>query len=119
MDFPSRWRMVEELGKGGQGKVYRVIDTEKYDIGDYRAAIDRYMKLTTRSAKPIGYEEEESEAFQGFHNSVRGILEMHKPENHGALKVLHEAEDARDPLRAQARIEREIQAMSQVTHPST
>lgn len=34
MDTESkkRWHVIDELGKGGQGKVYRVIDASKFNI---------------------------------------------------------------------------------------
>ena len=43
---------------------------------------------------------------------------MDDPANHGALKVLHDPKDARDPERAHVRIQNEIKAMSEPTHPN-
>ncbi len=32
MDHSENWKIIEKLGEGGQGKVYRVID-KKLDLG--------------------------------------------------------------------------------------
>lgn len=33
MDYAKRWKIIEDLGPGGgQGKVYRVLDTSKFNV---------------------------------------------------------------------------------------
>jgi hypothetical protein len=32
MDYASRWKIIDELREGGQGKVYRVYDVNEFDI---------------------------------------------------------------------------------------
>ena len=43
---------------------------------------------------------------------------MDDPSYHGALKVLHQPEDARNAATAQERIQREIEAMATIVHPN-
>lgn len=35
MEYKNRWHTTDELGEGGQGKVYRVLDRSKVDIGSH------------------------------------------------------------------------------------
>jgi len=46
------------------------------------------------------------------------LNQMNDPVNHGALKILHEPEDARNAELAEGRIKREMQAMSEMKHPN-
>ena len=116
MDYSSRWQIVKELDEGGQGKVYRVRDVHKFNIGaKLRPAIESYF----RNLSGIGAEEsKKKERFQSFREAVVDLVRMEDPSHHGALKVLHKPGDARDADRAEDRIKREIQAMSDILHPN-
>lgn len=46
------------------------------------------------------------------------MFDMDNPEYHGALKILHDSKDARDPELDQKRIQNEIEAMNNVSHPN-
>ena len=35
MEYKRRWRLIDELGEGGQGKVYRVLDGSKFEIDNH------------------------------------------------------------------------------------
>ena len=57
-------------------------------------------------------------SFEDYKQSVLDLVHMDESTYHGALKVLHEPQDARDDARAEERIKREIQAMSEISHPN-
>lgn len=115
MNYQGRWRYAEEIGEGGQGKVYRVLDNLKIDIDQKIIPIlsDLLDKFASRRdlVSVRGN-------FPSLRNLLSAIYSMDEPENQGALKVLHEPKEARDPGRAEARIKNEIQAMSKLNHPN-
>jgi serine/threonine protein kinase len=113
MTYGGRWETLAEIGAGGQGRVYTVYDRNQFDIAK--------LGLELRNAignLPFATFQEYGERLEEFHKVVRAIMAMDDPRNWGALKVLHRPEDARDPERAEERIKREIQAMSEDTHPN-
>jgi len=115
MDYKDRWEIIEELGQGGQGKVYRVLDKytfhRKEDLRNMiKASIIKFAGTQT--------EEMKEEALELFKESVLQVTRMQDVNNHGALKVLHKPEDARDAERAEERIKHEIQAMAGIKHPN-
>jgi len=115
MDYKSRWHFVSELGRGGQGKVYRVLDALKLDIeGDLYPKIEK----TIRGFSGVQYEGTIKKHCKSFCDAVIKIMRMEEPTNYGALKELHEPQDARDYERAEERIKIEIKAMSEVSHPN-
>lgn len=91
MDYKKRWNPICELGKGGQGKVYRVLDLSKFDT-DIFSSLGKSIEGFTASI----YAKDYKDRFKDFHKSVVEIIRMENPINHGALKVLHKPEDARD-----------------------
>jgi len=116
MDYQYRWEIIEELGEGGQGKVYRVLDSSKFNIEkQIRPLIQRSIQILGSS---IQTEETKKEIFKSFRKAITDLFRAEDPSHHGALKVLHKPEDARDADRAEARIKREIQAMSEISHPN-
>ena len=118
MDYSKRWQIIRELGQGGQGKVYRVIDTVRFHTtvnlqGILQASINKFsnkFKPATDSTK--------EEALELFRTAVLQIIQMEDVTNHAALKVLLEPEEARDSNLAEERIKREIKAMSEIKHPN-
>ena len=117
MSFEDRWYEIEELGAGGQGKVYRVLDLDKIRTEDVHpksvfSAVSEWIGNLSAAIMP------HEDRFNLFKKATLTILRMEDPINHGALKVLHEPEVARDPVRAEARMKREIEAMSEVSHPN-
>lgn len=117
MKFEKKWRLLDEkdIGEGGQGIVYKVVDKEKYDImyDSNNPLITTLRNLT--SAKKVaqlkGY-------LDSFHSEVVKIVEMEQPENIRALKILHLPENARDPDLAKKRLQIEIKAMKDISHPN-
>jgi hypothetical protein len=48
MKYEERWEKLEELGSGGQGKVYRVLDKEKVNLDPEEiVSVFRIVDLTT------------------------------------------------------------------------
>jgi serine/threonine protein kinase len=114
MDYTARWEIIGELGQGGQGKVFQVLDKKKFDLyekeiySNFEVFINEFNNLF----KP------KKEKFELFRKTIMDLMKMENPSNHGALKVLHKPDDARDAELAEERIRREIKAMSEIQHPS-
>jgi len=102
------------LAAGGQGKVYRVIDVKKFDELELRRPIQLWIENVTH----LEAEEKIAKGFREFGESIINIGKMANPSNHGALKILHKPEDARDATLASERIKREIEAMVKISHPN-
>ncbi len=114
MNYEKRWTIIKELGKGGQGRVYRVLNKAKFDL-------DRTVNDIAGGSRAFASTVLTPEAQNSFHEIVRKtaidfMLMLEDPETHGALKILHSPEDARDPKLAEERIGREIEAMSEISH---
>lgn len=117
MDYNKRWRLLRELGSGGQGKVSQVIDLHKF--GEEINSYTQFCSLIDKKIRQIlGVMESPIKRFEAFIDLVQQVLELENYENHGALKVLHEPEKARDPERASFRIKNEIEAMAKLSHPN-
>ncbi len=108
------WWTIEAYDGGGQGKVYRVCKRNEFE------EVLEGMRSALRSVTGgISYGK-----MKDFENSVElskwlsRMVEMEKPENQFALKVLHKPQDARDPKLAKERIKSEIDAMRRNLHPN-
>ncbi len=114
MDYSRRWQKIGDLGKGGQGVVYRVLDTSQFNVdGHLLPAIKnsiRYLAVTDYGVS--------KDHFEAFRKAVVALVQMEDPSHHGALKVLHQPEESRDADRAKARIKTEIEAMRKIAHPN-
>lgn len=111
MDYKKRWLVVEEKGKGGQGTVYKVLDKSLFDFHKINLAVADVSSTSLYTG-----EKEQLQQITPFREAVREVVRMEAPESHGALKVLLPSEQAKDPSRAKDRIEREIEAMSKLSH---
>lgn len=111
MDYLKKWRIIKNLGEGGQGKVYCV---SKLNV----ELEDTCMKSLARLAPRVTSVKERRECFDSFRKSLFELLKLEDPSNQGALKILHKIEDARDANLAKDRIKREIKAMSENIHPN-
>ena len=97
MDYSNRWQMIGPLGQGGQGKVFRVYDTSKgMDTQSLDSAIESFIRQLSPSI-PLDERTKQSKA-ANFRSAVTTIIQMNDSSYHGALKVLHQPEDARAPL---------------------
>lgn len=113
MEYQKRWEVVDEIGAGGQGKVYLVYDRNQIDlknglIGDLKSALGGVNAFTTVESR--------RKSLQFIRKVFKDIVDIAELRNHGALKVLHQPEDARDAARAKDRIKNEIRAMSEADH---
>jgi len=109
MDYLKKWKIIENLPEGGQGKVYRVLKLEN----DQRIEADIRDSLRYLTAGVIYKDsEEQKKNYEKYCNALFDLLKTQDPSQQGALKVLHEPEDAI----AKKRIKREIQAMSKNLH---
>lgn len=113
--WKKRWEKVQKLGEGGQGPVFQVRDTDK--VASTKNLVERASQTIRElaSATMVG---QQGESYRAFEDIVHQIVERDDPTQYGALKILHEPQDARDPVRAAERISREIKAMASVTHPN-
>lgn len=111
MDYSKKWRIIDTLGEGGQGKVYRV---SKLNLELEKDCVRSMRGLTgiSTSAK------QDRDHFDKFRKSLFELLKLEDTSNQGALKVLHKIENARDANLAVERIKREIEAMSENLHPN-
>lgn len=110
MDYLKKWRIIENLGEGGQGKVYRVC---RLDPKLEKNCVKALHAITGISSL--------EERYKNLHNFIRPLselLQLEDPANQGALKVLHSLQHSVDVEKAQERTRREIDAMSQNLHPN-
>ena len=111
MDYKDRWHIIDELGEGGQGKVYVVYDKDLFDIEDeIPSAIEKSIRGFT-GIQPAGMIKQH---FGSLRKALVDLVRMEDPINQSALKELHDHEDAK----ALARIKEEIESMSKASHPN-
>jgi len=113
MDYSKKWKNIGTLGEGGQGKVYRVFKLE-IDSKIKSSVIDTLEKIVLSTT----HHETTKGNYERFFEALSKMLKMQDPSQQGALKVLHEPQEARDADLAQERIKREIKAMSDNLHPN-
>jgi len=112
MDYSGKWKVLEEIGSGGQGKVYRVCRAEEYTR--VQSGVSQAMRNITAR---VGYVQQQQEDYNELRKWLPKVLQMEDPANQFALKVLHKPQDARSPQLAKERIKREIAAMQKNLHP--
>ncbi len=112
MDYSKKWKNIGTLGEGGQGKVYRVFKLE-IDSKIKSSVIDTLKKIVISTT----HHEITTGNYERFFEALSEMLKMQDPSQQGALKVLHEPQEARDAELAPERIKREIKAMSDNLHP--
>ncbi|MFH1109031.1 MAG: protein kinase [Planctomycetota bacterium] len=115
LGYENRWEIVKPLGGGGQGQVSLVRDTHLYtNVPFFESFLESLRELGAHAGRHEG----RKQAFAKFREGILDMIRSESPLHQGALKVLHKADDARDPERASERIGREIRAMSQAAHPN-
>ena len=92
----GKWRFLDEddIGEGGQGKVYRVIDNDKFNVS-YDS--NNLLARTIRNLPSRYTETMMKSLYEDFRDEIFKMFDIDNPENHGALKIIHDSEDARDP----------------------
>ena len=105
MNFEKRWQKIEQIGEGGQGIVYRVLDRDKFDMEQkVWGKINRGISGFTT----IQQAESRMSFFDLFRQGIVDIINAEDQRQQGALKVLHQAKDARDSKNAEDRLKKEI-----------
>lgn len=130
MKYQDRWEVLEAVGKGGQGEVYRVRDKTKpsLDLVDFFRALENGINLKKgmESADKRSKKGHLRELFYDSNLGIKDSLEKAVKElvgaedfsNQGALKVLRTPNEARNFGDSEERLKREIEAMESISHPN-
>ncbi len=103
MDYREKWRIVEFIGEGGQAKVHRVFNID--EGSDIKSTLVDSLRNLTQA---VSYTQIREENYENFSNAILEMIKVQDPSRHGALKVLHDPEQARDAGLATQRIKDEI-----------
>ena len=109
MQYTERWEEIENIGEGGQGKVIRVFNKQE-------ALSD--LSILTEAIADIRGNRRSEELKEKIRKGIAKIARAENPMNHGALKILHSPDDARNFEDAEERLKRELEAMQQADHPN-
>lgn len=104
--FGNRWWTTQELGEGGQGKVYLVEDQRYYGpLGDK-------LRDSLKSIGNVTTYEKTRELVQ-----LIGRINWQDNEHKGALKRLHANKDSKEYKQAIERMKKELDALRGRNHP--
>jgi serine/threonine protein kinase len=112
--FPERWHRIREIGEGGQGKVYLVLDRDEWvyfrnSMSVFWGNLSKNDPENERDLPKYLYE---------MRNMFWEMADKENPPREYALKVLYQAKQNWDEKQAQERIRREIKAMQDISHPN-
>ena len=110
--YGGRWRVVREIGRGGQGIVYEVEDTSSLEGED--ALLARFDEILPQVAAGIRIPEHVS----NLRELVHLIRRVWATPPRAALKTLLPPDEAVNPSTARERMRVELKTMSEITHPS-
>jgi serine/threonine protein kinase len=115
MEFEKRWQKIEQIGEGGQGIVYRVLDRDKFDFekiiwGKINSGISGFTTMQQAESKMT--------LFKLFREGILDIINTEDQTQQGALKILHQPQDSRDSKNAEGRLKKEIKSMQSISHPN-
>ena len=110
MQYRGRWEKIEDIGEGGQGKVIRVLDKQKVQLDIL--TLTEAIQSAQQGGRII------MEELEKIRIGVAEIVRAENPVNHGALKILHSPNEARNFEDAEERLKRELEAMEQSNHPN-
>ena len=113
MQYKNRWKEIKPIGEGGQGKVIRVLDKHKVKLDP--SAILSFIEIAMKSR---GQQQTVELAEEQIQEELAKIVHAENPINHGALKILHSPNEARNFEDAEERLKRELDAMKQAHHPN-
>ena len=116
MHYTKNWVTIDELGEGGQGKVWLVKKISKFgNDNNFSLKIETIFK---KLGATVGSNEIIKEGFNDFRAAVQQIVNDDNPKNQFALKLLHDFQESEELEQAQARIRKEITAMAEIKHPN-
>ena len=111
MQYEKRWQKIKKIGKGGQGKVIRVLDKQKVELDLLVDSFNKAFQLARQRDTKL-------DADKLIQKKIAEIVRAENPMNHGALKILHAPDEARNFADAEERLKRELKAMEQAYHPN-
>ena len=110
--YGGRWRVIEEIGQGGQGTVYEVEDTSDLKAnGDF---LERFGSVLKEATASIRYQDREL-TLRELIQLIREISATTPPR--GALKELLPPDKTVNTNNALDRMKAEIETMRKVKHP--
>jgi len=112
MNYNNKWIVLKELGEGGQGKVFQV---RKFSELGNDEKIKKELRTSIKGITSAS-SEQISKSYEHIKRILAQFMDDENIRNHGALKILHKPEDARDYKNSMIRIKREIRAMSESNH---
>lgn len=113
MNYEDKWEVLEELGRGGQGIVFKV--RPQAGVGRKHRLRTAIKHLAVRNE--MG-EDHRNEQLEVLLDELGAMLNQKQPSSQKALKVLHAGAEARDPEKATERLRREIEALENLDHPN-
>ncbi len=111
----GKWEPIEEIGKGGQGVVYRVRDSSVYDL----EKIAQKIPSAVLQIDPAFTWGEQNASAHVLAQELRNYGSADEYSNCGALKLLHKPQDSAGyPAEQLERMKREVYALKKRIHPN-
>jgi len=112
----GKWELINELGEGGQGRVYLAKDTEKTGGTEHRL---KEIKDAISSLASAQTHETQMKMGQLVAEALSYVIPKDiDPSAIGAIKVLHEPPKKQGYEKAKERMKREVDALSRINHPN-
>ena len=111
--YGRRWRVIREIGRGGQGIVYEVEDTS--DLNTEDVLLERLKMVLNKVKAPISYEDAEV-THRELIQLIRKISATTSPR--AALKELLPPDESVNERTALDRMKSEIETIHTISHPS-
>jgi serine/threonine protein kinase len=115
MEYSKNWLIIRELDEGGQGKVFIV--QKKTELNSYSKIRAALHEIINKNYSII-QNKEQSEAYNKLRDCIIAMIYHEDFCQLGALKVLHDIREARDPKNTKERMKSEIEIMSKNIHPN-
>lgn len=110
----GKWKLIKELGRGGQGTVYLARDSKKFDLDDIKTQISKaVLQLSPTSSKEVQVEKAEKLA-----QMILAYGRGEDPTHCGALKVIHAPAEMDGYSKQLERMKRELRALRKLSHPN-
>jgi serine/threonine protein kinase len=116
LDPFEKWERLsaEPLGSGGQGIVFRVRDKTRFN----KKEVALLLQQSIPGIGGAGYIEDKIRHAEMIIDAIQKVGAGEDPAALGALKLLRNENEARDPERCEVRMKQEIDAMKQMSHPN-